>query len=266
MPLIDFLQPRMHSSKLTRVGAQSDGGYVLPELILTCESLNLVTFGVGYEFSFEKSLLSRKKNSNVLMYDYSCGFFGSIERLVTAAKSLKPLTAFKIVIHYLRWKIFHIMNVKRVRFFAKYISLETNNQSISFQDMLANFKKFKNDGKSILKIDIERYEYKLLTPNIIKDITDNFDVLVMELHGLEDFYSEIKKIHDNFIEAGYFVCHLHHNNFTHYIPSEKLTNCFEITYCSERLQLPEVLENNEFPKEGLDYPCDMRKNDVPWRV
>lgn len=264
--LIDFLQPMMHSSKLTRVGAQSDGGYVLPELMFSGEPLNLVTFGVGYEFSFERDLLSREKSSKVLMYDYSCGLFGTIERLVTAVKSLKFLSALKIMINYLRWKTFHIMNVKRIRFIAKYISQEANAQAVSFQQMMADWGEFKNDGKSMLKIDIERDEYRLLTVDTIKVITDNFDVLVMELHGVEDFYNEIKIIHDNFVEAGYFVCHLHHNNYTHYIPSEKLTNCFEISYCSERLQSPEALASNEFPKEGLDYPCNSKLKDVSWCV
>ena len=264
--LIDVLKPMMHSSKLTRVGAQSDGGYVLPALLFSGEPLNLVTFGVGYEFSFEKDLLSREKNSNILMYDYSCGLFGTIERLVTAVKSLKFLSALKIVINYLRWKIFHIMNVKSIRFIPKYISREENAQAISFQEMMVDWGEFKNDGRSILKIDIERDEYNLLTVDIIKNITDNFDVLVMELHGVEDYYSEIKSMHDYFAESGYFVCHLHHNNYTHYIPSEKLTNCFEISYCSERLQSSEALASNEFPKEGLDYPCNSKIKDVSWNV
>jgi hypothetical protein len=264
--LIDFLKPMMHSSKLTRVGAQSDGGYVLPELIFSGEPLNLVTFGVGYEFSFEKDLLSREKNSNVVMYDYSCGMFGTIERLWALIKSLEFLRALKVVFHYLRWQIFHILNFKRVRFIAKYISLEGNAQAISFQEMMADWGKIKNGGKSILKIDIERDEYKLLTVDVISAITDNFDVLVMELHGVEDFYSEIKTIHDNFVEGGYFVCHLHHNNYTHYIPSEKLTNCFEISYCSQMLQSAEALKSNNFPKEGLDYPCNRKKKDVSWSV
>ena len=68
----NFLKP-IDFKRLIRLGNKYDGGYVVPEN-LTRESEALISFGYGYDPSFEYDYI-KFTNKRVYIYDYSCSFY-----------------------------------------------------------------------------------------------------------------------------------------------------------------------------------------------
>ena len=134
--LINEIKPKMHEADLIRVGGKHDGGYVLPKSIFNGESLNIVTIGVGYEYSFEKDILKKGKDVNILMYDFSCGFLGTIERMFNNLKLRKYLGSIKPLIQYILLNFFFLSHIRDIRFVAKYISSGKDSKSSSIDEII----------------------------------------------------------------------------------------------------------------------------------
>ena len=58
------------SEKLIRVGRKNDGGYVLPGILIN-ETDGLLSFGYGYDSSFEEEYINLSNNS-VIIFDHTC--------------------------------------------------------------------------------------------------------------------------------------------------------------------------------------------------
>jgi len=71
-----FLKPKL-SVKLKRLGSKNDGGYFVPKkLILATE--NLICFGLGFNWDFEKDFLKYNKSCKLMIYDHTVTYFSLI--------------------------------------------------------------------------------------------------------------------------------------------------------------------------------------------
>ena len=73
---LNFLKPLYHPN-LVRIGNKYDGGYILPKDLLN-SSDGLLSFGYGYDCSFEKDYI-KKSNNSVIIYDHTCDSFKLIK-------------------------------------------------------------------------------------------------------------------------------------------------------------------------------------------
>lgn len=64
-----FLKPQINI-KLVRFGNNWDGGYLIPACIVD-RTEYLISFGVGYDWSFEKDFKTANKNLRVFCYDHT---------------------------------------------------------------------------------------------------------------------------------------------------------------------------------------------------
>ena len=94
----NFLKPLM-SEKLIRVGRKNDGGYVLPGFLIN-DTDGLLSFGYGYDSSFEEEYINLSNNS-VIIFDHTCDYKKLIKNLLNqqqnalvALRSSKILTVF----------------------------------------------------------------------------------------------------------------------------------------------------------------------------
>ena len=69
----NFLRP-IKISKLIRLGNNQDGGYLLPINSLK-KSENLISFGLGDNFSFEMDFFKHKPNGLIYVFDHTVNIF-----------------------------------------------------------------------------------------------------------------------------------------------------------------------------------------------
>ena len=78
------------SEKLIRVGRKNDGGYVLPGILIN-ETDGLLSFGYGYDSSFEEEYINLSNNS-VIIFDHTCDYKKLIKNLL---KNFKRFLLFR---------------------------------------------------------------------------------------------------------------------------------------------------------------------------
>ena len=107
-----FLKPIVKKN-LIRIGNKSDGGYVIDKACLK-RANNLISFGVGDDWSFEKQCLKINNKINIKIYDHTVditfffnNFFRRFRRFITFRNKLSSLTnTFKILNNYIKLKKF----------------------------------------------------------------------------------------------------------------------------------------------------------------
>lgn len=134
------------------------------------------------------------------------------------------------------------------------LKLKRNNET-SLNNIINKYKI--NTKKSILKIDIDLDEYKIL-----KDILKyEFLCIIIEFSNST---THMKKI-INFVKKNkkMGIIHIHGNNFH---PMDRFNNPahLEITFASKKkLSLFNKKSNKIYPIIGLDFPCNPQKIDIP---
>ena len=212
---------------LLRIGKNNDGGYLVESnSIQTAKSL--ISFGIGYDWSFEAQL-KKIKNIPIFAYDHT------IERNEESPQ----------------FKSF--FNPQRSNyFFRKKIgeTLVANNNT--------NIKKIINDFNLyflglkppfFFKIDIEGSEYIILN-DLIK-FSKSMSGIVIEFHDVHVNLSAILK----FIrETDLDLCHIHANNWGG-VDSNNVPKVLELTFARSpikidgRLTIPHVLDQKNNPKK-----------------
>ena len=255
-----FLKP-IKNSKLIRLGRNADGGYLVDSnIIKNCG--DLVTFGLGNDWSFELDFMKINKNSNIYVYDHTVNswqylseIFKHIRRLilfrVTVSKFMKSVNSLK--------KFLNFINATNVHFIKKKISkIATNKNEI---DIKTVFLKTKNKKDLILKCDIEGSEYEIVD-QIIK-YNKNLKMILFEFHWInknqKKFINSVKKLKKYFN-----IVHVHGNNH-----SDKtifgLPIILELTLINKKLSKKHVKYNNKFPLKKLDYPNNPYKKDISFK-
>ena len=71
-----FLKPKF-SVKLKRLGSKHDGGYFVPQKLIFATE-NLICFGLGFNWDFEKDFLKYNKSCKLMIYDHTVTYFSLI--------------------------------------------------------------------------------------------------------------------------------------------------------------------------------------------
>ena len=82
----NFLRP-IKTSKLIRLGNNQDGGYLLPIVALK-KSENLISFGLGDNFSFEMDFFKKKPNGLIYVFDHTVNIFTFIWQVYICFKRI----------------------------------------------------------------------------------------------------------------------------------------------------------------------------------
>jgi len=243
----NFLKPVKFSS-LIRLGNKYDGGYILPEYFIK-NSDGLISFGYGYDPSFENDYI-KKSNNKVLIFDHTCNYITLVKKLL---KYFKRFLLFKkkfkdVAYHFNNLKRHHkFIKSENVTFFKKKIVKNIiNNNEINIDKIipLSNFQNL------VLKCDIEGSEYEIID-NVLKH-EELINCIIIEFHQIDlnliSFKSNLNKLL-NF----YQIIHLHGNNHNPIIEDLNIPSTLEITFVKKKF-----IKNEEFikkfPIDGLDQP------------
>ncbi|MAW09524.1 MAG: hypothetical protein CMC23_05340 [Flavobacteriaceae bacterium] len=165
---------------LIRIGGNNDGGYLVPNVL---EGIKYCfSPGVDDNVSFEKEL-----SENYSIKSFMCDL--SISSLPIEDPSFK--------------------------FLKKNLNIYNNKENITFEDWF-NDSVSENSGESILQMDIEGYEYKVLY-DIPHKILSNFKILVVEFHEFSKFlfepvgYHFVSGVFEKILSE-FSVVHIHENN------------------------------------------------------
>lgn len=219
--LPSFLNPYKFDD-LIRVGRDNDGGYVIREIDVI-ETKNLISFGLCFDFSFEKNFLNKNKLINIHTFDGSVGFKYYIKKLKYRIKFLllrpnkKNLIRVLEVIRLLYdFSLFYKFNLfKNIKHTEKFVSSDISQfrdfkkyygykpKIIQFQDIFT-----KNLRKVFLSIDIEGGEYDLLEE--INSYSKNLTGLIIEFHDVD---KNLKRIESFLKKCELLLIHTHINNF-----------------------------------------------------
>ncbi len=243
----NFLKP-VKLYNLIRLGNKYDGGYILPEHFVN-NSDGLISFGYGYDPSFENEYI-KKSNNKVLIYDHTCNYLTLIKIFL---KYLKRFLLFKkqfkdVVYHYNNLKRHHdFVRSKKVNFFKKKIvKKELNHNEINIDKII----KLSNFQNIILKCDIEGSEYEIIDDMLKYENLIN--CIVIEFHhidlNLTTFKLMVKKLL-NF----YQIVHLHGNNHDPIIKDLNIPSTLEITFV-KKIFIKKEEFIKKFPVDGLDQP------------
>jgi hypothetical protein len=251
----NFLRP-IKTSKLIRLGNNEDGGYLLPIAALK-KSENLISFGLGDNFSFEMDFFKKKPNSLIYVFDHTVNIFTFIWQVYIY---FKRIFYFKS-----NFKIFFkkIVNLKNYHFFFNQINVQHFRKKIVAKKKKANQSDLKNifemikSNENIISIDIEGCEYKIIDD--LKKFSNKINLLIIEFHDLDNnFFLFKNKI--LMLKKFFNIVHLHGNNNSKCLDNG-LPNVLEITFLNKskfKLRTRVLLKN--FPTK-LDFPNQPLKED-----
>ena len=252
----DLIKP-INNTNLIRVGSKKDGGYIVDKKIIL-NSNQLLSYGMGLDWSFELEYLNLNKKGSVDIYDHTINIFTFLKpflkylkRFLTFRLSYKNLILrFELLREYINF----IFN-KKISFYKKKISNSKKIKSVQVNQTFNQLKTFKN---IIFKIDIEGSEFEIIEDVITYN--ENIEMLIMEFHQLDirenEFLDIVKKINNYF-----HVIHVHGNNHCG-ISKNGLPIALEITFLNNKYKPAKIEYKKEFPDLSLDFPNNPEKNDL----
>ena len=255
-----FVRPVLIKN-LVRLGCDNDGGYVVSEeIVKNCE--NLITLGLGSDWSFELDYIKSNSKVKIHVYDHTVSSYPYIVDILKYFRRFITFrTPLKNLIHRIKYyyKYLNFLKLKNVNFFKTKICLPvTTNREC---DLNMVFSKIDKNKKVVLKIDIEGSEYELT-----EQITENANkikMLIMEFHWIDKneniFIESVKKLKQHFE-----IIHIHGNNH-----HKKLDSGLPIVLEMSLINKSEVKGNldfvNSFPITGLDFPNNPNKPDIKFK-
>jgi hypothetical protein len=242
---------------LIRIGNKSDGGYIISKKILSIAE-NVITFGLFDEFSFEKNIKILKKKIKIICFDHTVThFFWLIHfgKWTLLSIRFRSLELFKRSFTFLSYYYFFLKKAQHQKLkIVSEIELKKKNET-SLKEIINKHKI--DTKKTILKIDIDLDEYKILT-DILKYeflcVIIEFSYSNTHMKKIINFVNKNKKMR---------IIHIHGNNFH---PADRFNNPahLEITFANKKiLKLSKKKFNRTYPIKGLDFPCNSRKSDIP---
>ena len=220
--LFSLLRPwTMRSHTKLRVGAEFDGGYVLPHCALACDSV--VSIGIGNEVSFDLALAQR--GAHILQYDHT------VEAPPQAHANFH----------------FHKKGWGRVR----------GGDFVDFSDIEADLRAL-SPRRSLLKFDVEGAEYEGLA-DVEAARLKPFDIIACELHFFERLAErpvfETMRRTFTLLSTFHVPVHLHANNALGmvFFQGMAIPRLLEVSYLRRDLDVFSALSTEPIPGP-LDRP------------
>jgi FkbM family methyltransferase len=226
--LVDKLHPIQTKFELLRIGAENDGGYLVPDdldNIAACFSP-----GVDINCSFELDLFAKKQIGSHLS-DYSVN---------------QPP-----------------MNFKPLSFTKKYLGVYNDDIYITLDSWVRSQKEFLSGADLILQMDIEGDEY-LSVLGVSETVLTRFRIIVIEIHHVENwgdprFFKMVETFFNKLLKH-FYVIHNHPNNCCGWVDLGGFIapHVFELTlirkdrcdpagFCT---MFPHVLDRPNLPKKA----------------
>jgi hypothetical protein len=235
--LVKMIQPKSCSYELIRIGADADGGYLLPNDLEGIEAC--FSPGVDDIASFEQDLF-RKYQIGSHLADFSVDVVPS--------------------------------GTLALSFTKKFLGANTYENFISLEDWVDSFTVFAKDDSLLLQMDIEGGEYETLLSCPTR-ILSKFRIMVIEFHLIEswaqtNFFGIVEAVFRKLLKT-HFVVHNHPNNAMgivdlngFYAPrvfeltfiKKTRTSTFEIAKLPHALDFPNVdyMPDIQLPAQWLD--------------
>ncbi len=248
------LKPKFLSN-LLRLGSNNDGGYLVEKNSLQNSTI-LLSFGLGYNWSFEKDFYKNRKIP-IVCYDstvtyssikkYSIKHLGSFFFRIFKYKYFSKKGFFSEMLNkILLFKDYRDFFKGDIRHIKKDIAL--GKDSLYLKDII---KELNSEEKIFLKIDIEGAEYRLL--NEIINFQDKISGLIIEFHNLDlnidNVYSFIDKLNLKLV-------HIHPQN-----PAPVINNIptqIELTFAKN----PQKISDELSLPHKLDQPSNSNIRDI----
>tara|TARA_Y100001970_G_C14202007_1_gene841651 strand:+ start:741 stop:1541 length:801 start_codon:yes stop_codon:yes gene_type:complete len=202
--IISLLKPYDVEIPLIRVGEDTDGGYLLPDILKDIDYC--FSPGVGNSSSFEKNLESYGIKS--FLADKNVD--GPAEKLTNFSFDKKNIHSFN------------------------------QDHNININDWLLSKVSLSELNKSILQIDTDGFEYEILIA-LNEKILSEIKILIIEFHGLEfagnEYFNFILKSVLSKINLFHSPIHIHPNNCCgiHNINKFKIPSVLEVTLLNKKL-------------------------------
>lgn len=240
---------------LIRVGSQYDGGYVMPEKLISDTDV-LISFGLSDDWPFEEEFLSRNPKIAIHAYDYTISLkafrrryrkallkilSGKLSKLPGYQRECRILKGYQ---QFFRGKIQHYENRIHNR--------NDMPHDVTIEQVLA---KTQSD-KIFVKMDIEGSEYRVI-PSLINQ-HNRILGYAMEFHDTEPLRAVFKESVKR-LQSHYTIVHVHPNNFGG-VASDNLPESLEITFLRNDYVTGSA-KRSELLLAGLDAPCDYKRPD-----
>lgn len=216
-----------HFDKKVRYGTNTDGGYVIGDLVGTYDCY--ISAGISNEESFSRDFIN-KYNMNATN---SFGFDGTISSYPTRYTD-------------------------KITFTRKNIGSVNDNKTTNLDFLINTY----ND--IFLKMDIEGGEYPWLL-QIDETQLQKFKQIVIEFHGITGegwgcaYNNKVKCLEK--LSRTHYIIHAHGNNHAHV--TNDIPDVIELTYVNKKYfdSIPE-LNKIRLPIDNLDYPNQSRQKDI----
>ena len=223
--------PVMLSEPLTRLGADADGGYVVPELRRPYDAI--FSPGVADNASFEEEYLLRYKDCRAFLLD------GSIRENPMRNSRLSP----------------------RVEFEASFLGSRKAQGFVTLEAWVNS--KYRGNN-ALLQVDIEGHEYEVFL-SARDSILEKFSTIIIELHGLNMLGTRegctLVSALANRLSSVFVIAHIHVNNYAKPINLNnlKIPTVLEVTWVRRDLVSINPNETVTSLPNRLDRPNDVSK-------
>ncbi len=273
--MLNYLKPQKISSEKSRLGSNSDGGYVVSDIAL--ESCTyLMTYGYGGDKSYEDAFI-QKYNKPVYLFDHTVNQENwDIGDLHFISEGLGNLQKSSIESVELR----NNLDVKKQELIEKLQNLTSEsdlskikqikqdlNSNLDLTTRLCNSLSLRGakdhydflnlNGDVFLKIDVEGAEFDYFLDVDIDELSSFTTGLIVEVHWLDQeqnrnkFSQMMEKISKHYV-----LTHVHGNNWGGEFDYEghKVPRVPELSFVNKKLLSSWEPDTQSYPINGLDYP------------
>jgi hypothetical protein len=241
---------------LIRLGANADGGYVVPRSVVMTADVAL-SFGIGMNWSFELDLAKLRPDIHVHAYDNSVGDSKFLEYFLSAwnnfMQSQGSLSEIRAIVEL--YESFRSFFQGKVTHFQERIFDRVVHPADITVDKV--FARLNGRERILLKMDIDGGEYRIMEELLRQQ--SRIPLMVIEFHATEFlrdlFLDKVAQVLQH-----YDVVHIHGNNYVGTAP-DRLPGVLEITFLHKTLCPVAAARRNRLPLPGLDFPNNPMKAD-----
>jgi len=245
-PDLNFIAP-VELGDLIRVGGQSDGGYVIPSMLVEKTDI-LISFGISKDWSFEANFLSLRPGLQIHAYDHtiSRAYFmrhawRSVDGRLFKKSGIRELRKrVRLALDYPRFFSGNVKHYQQRIHNRKDLDLDA-----TIEDVLART----NSEKIFIKMDIEGSEYRVIS-DLLK-YSSRILGMVIEFHDTDPLRKTFVSSVKNLMEK-YEIAHIHGNNFG-YVSIDNVPESMEITFIRKEFAFYNG-RRTKLPIPGLDRP------------
>lgn len=273
--MLKYFKPYKINSPKIRLGSNSDGGYVVSEIVLN-QCTTLFTYGYGGDKSYEDDFIAKYDKPNYIFdhtghqekwsqgeqYFFPEGLGSSISNKDKVIQLFEELYTRKDLLN----KAFDDLNedqsTAKVKKFKKILetlseTVKNLSETLSVKDVKEHYNSLGIQGDIFLKIDTEGAEFDYFLNADIDDLATFVCGIVVEVHWLDQeqnqtkFVDMMEKINKHFV-----LTHVHGNNWGgefiyegHMIPRVP-----EFSFVNKKYAPEAIPDTQDYPIPGLDYP------------